>query len=176
MPSVFSLVSPVWQMHDYIHLHRKMSREPSCSSRLWQDPVFFITKQQFNLNIDEKTPNNFRLKLSLWCLSSQFEKKRSLFILQKRERKIEKLFPAWCLCTVNTSNIRCDSCSVREIRKKKGSWGDWCFDLSCINTLEEKKTHFLHPDHQSCQLGECWQLLFPTKLFNKSGDANLFFF
>lgn len=103
-------------------------------------------------------------------------KKKSLFILQKRERRTEKLFPAWCLCTVNTSNIRCDSCSVREIRKKKGSWGDWCFDLSCINTLEKKKnTHFLHPDHQSCQLGECWQLLFPTKLFNKSGDVNLFF-
>lgn len=68
-----------------------------------------------------------------------FEKK-SLFILQKRERRAEKLFPAWCLRTVNTSNIRCDSCSVREIRTKIGSWGDWCFDLSCINTLEEK-TH-----------------------------------
>lgn len=139
MSGVVSLVSPVWQMH-YIYLHRKMSREPSCSSGLWQDPVFFIIKQQFNLNIDEKTPNNFWLKLSLWCFSSQFKKKKSLFILQKRERRTEKLFPAWCLCTVNTWNIRCDSCSVREIRTKKGSWGDWCFDLSCINTLE-KKTH-----------------------------------
>lgn len=91
----------------------------------------------------------------------------------KKERKTEKLFPAWFLCTVNTCNIRCDSCFVKEMRKKKGSWGDWCFDLSSTNTLEENT--FLHPDHQSCQLWECWQLLFPTTLFNKSRDGNLFF-
>lgn len=92
MSGVVSLVSPVWQMH-YIYLHRKMSREPSCSSGLWQDPVFFIIKQQFNLNIDEKTPKNFWLKLSLWCFSSQFKKK--VFIhFAKKGKKDRKAFPS----------------------------------------------------------------------------------
>lgn len=151
----------------FIYLYCKTSWQRSCASP-GSDRILFLSSENNSLIwILIRKTQNFWLKLLLWCFPQ-------VFIQFAKKGKTENLFPTWFLCTVNTSNIWCDSCFVKEMRKKKGSRGDCCFDLSCINTLEENT--FLHPDHQSCQFWEGWQLLFPTKRINKSGDGNLFFF
>lgn len=150
-----------------IYLYCKTSWQRSCASPGSDRILFLSSENNSPIWILMRKTQNFWLKPLLWCFPQ-------VFIQFAKKGKTENLFPTWFLCTVNTSNIWCDSCFVKEMRKKKGSRGDCCFDLSCINTLEENT--FLHPDHQSCQFWEGWQLLFPTKRINKSGDGNLFFF
>lgn len=105
-----------------------------CLSRFWQDPVFHHKNNSPIWILTRTTQITFDWN---FCFDVFLTVKKVYSVCKKKkERKREKLFPAWFLCTVNTSNIRCDSCFVKEMSKKKGSRGDWCFDLSCINTME----------------------------------------
>lgn len=102
--------------------------------------------------------------------------KKKVFIhFAKKGKKDRKAFPS--LVSVHCQHMKYSMwfllCERNKNEKRElGRLMLWSFMHKHIG---EKNTHFLHPDHQSCQLGDCWQLLFPTKLFNKSGDANLFF-